>query len=473
VFHGRWLIDELFKLSQERAMPYGCKRWSLAVVLAAVVIVELGPVSGIARAEERLRAFDDPQLLLVSSEPECEEDGSLFGGTLFNPALPFALGDGSFRKEVAASGIGYQGSITQFYQGVAHGGVDRTFEYGGKTDQFFNFDGEKLGLWKGFFVSMHSETRFGQDVNFDAVGLAPANANMLYPLPGQTTTAITGLLFTQALSEEWLVSAGKFNLLDLFYQLYPQTGRGIDGFMNISSILPISSGLGLNLSIVGVGVTKMKDGKVEGSFSVLDTNNSTTTTGINDLYNKGVTMVGFYRLFTNFFDLPGSHGVMGVYSNSQYTSVDPLTWAFIPNVGIVAGKETGTWNVAYLGEQKLWVDSKDPNRNVGLFSTWGLSDGNPNPIRWTGMVSIQGQGFNDLRPLDAVGASFFYTGLSSDFQRLASPLVKLQNPYGGEVYYNAAVTPWFHLTGDLQVINPGESANDTAVVVGLRAKLSL
>ncbi len=43
--------------------------------------------------------------------------------------------------------------------------------------------------------------------------------------------------------------------------------------------------------------------------------------------------------------------------------------------------------------------------------------------------------------------------------------------HGGEVYYNAEITPWFHLTGDLQVINPGPQALDTAVVLGLRAKI--
>jgi porin len=69
--------------------------------------------------------------------------------------------------------------------------------------------------------------------------------------------------------------------------------------------------------------------------------------------------------------------------------------------------------------------------------------------------------------------SFFYTGLSDDFKRLASPLVDVENPYGSEVYYNFGVTPWFHLTTDLQVINPGESSNDTAIVVGLRGKLDL
>jgi porin len=403
------------------------------------------------------------------SEPSgcsgCSDDfctrSSLTGGLLgVQPAL-------------AEHGIAYNAMATQFYQGVAHGGRQEIFRYGGKVDQFLNIDGAKAGLWEGLFVSLHAETRFGEDSNFDAVGLAPVNANMLYPLPNKHVTSITGLLFTQALSEEWLVSVGQFNLLDLFQQMYPQTGRGIDGFMNISSFTPLSVARGLNLSILGAGITKLREGQVQGSLAVLDTHNVTTTTGLENLYDSGVVIVGSWRLFTEFFSRPGSHALMGIYSNSEYTSVDPLNWAFLPGEGLVAGTESGTWNLTYYLEQKLWVDRADPKRNVGLFSGWGVSDGNPNPIRWSGFVSLQGQGFSDSRPLDSLGASFFYTSLSSEFRQLASVLVDVEDVYGGEIYYNAALTPWFHLTADLQVINPAEEANDTAVVVGVRVKIDL
>jgi porin len=44
---------------------------------------------------------------------------------------------------------------------------------------------------------------------------------------------------------------------------------------------------------------------------------------------------------------------------------------------------------------------------------------------------------------------------------------------GVELYYKAPVTDFFHLTGDLQVIEPAEEQLDTAVVVGLRGVLGL
>src|SRR5579871_3986766 len=79
-------------------------------------------------------------------------------------------GFGGLQADLASRGIVYNAFFTQFYQGAASGGAEQEFQYGGKLDQFVIFDGEKLGLWKGFSVSMHAETRVGQDVNQAAVG---------------------------------------------------------------------------------------------------------------------------------------------------------------------------------------------------------------------------------------------------------------------------------------------------------------
>ena len=74
-----------------------------------------------------------------------------------------------------------------------------------------------------------------------------------------------------------------------------------------------------------------------------------------------------------------------------------------------------------------------------------------------------------------MGVGYFYDELSSNFKQLVStlPSVDLENVHGVELYYNAAVTPWFHLTGDLQVIDNQNVADDTAIILGLRAKIDL
>ena len=68
-----------------------------------------------------------------------------------------------------------------------------------------------------------------------------------------------------------------------------------------------------------------------------------------------------------------------------------------------------------------------------------------------------------------MGIAGFYNGLG-DFDDLLSVLGPAGDVYGGEVDYNAEITPWFHLTFDLQAIRPTFRSNDTAIVVGLRGK---
>ena len=150
------------------------------------------------------------------------------------------------RSGLAEHGVVADLQLTQFYQGVADGGADQTAKYGGKLDYFFTF---AQGL-----VVLHAETRFGEDVIQDAAGVAPVNANLLYP-GLENTTAITGLQFNLPLTAdgEWIFNFGKINTLDLIYSIYPQTGRGVDGFMNASAFLPLSVVRTLPLSFLGAG----------------------------------------------------------------------------------------------------------------------------------------------------------------------------------------------------------------------------
>ena len=72
-----------------------------------------------------------------------------------------------------------------------------------------------------------------------------------------------------------------------------------------------------------------------------------------------------------------------------------------------------------------------------------------------------------------MSVAYFYTGLSDDFRRLVSPVVQLEAVQGVELYYNYEVTPWFHLTGDLQFVENGIETDDTAIILGLRGKIDL
>ncbi len=384
------------------------------------------------------------------------------------------LGDWlGLRPCLAGHGIIADLQLIQFYQGVASGGVNQADAYGGKLDYQFTFLGEQLGLWKGFTTILHAETRFGDDINVDAGSLAFPNVNMLYPLPGQHDTAITSLLFMQTLSERYALAAGKLNLLDLWSMLYPNSGRGIDGFMNLSMVATPTFIRTTNLAMNGAGLLVMEGPQIQGAALVYDTTNSSTTAGLSNLFDQGAVILGYWRFFTEYGGLPGSHGFLGNWSSRTYTSTDPSSWTIIPGEGLAAGQVTGSWGLAYILDQMLWVDCCDENRNLRLFSQWSLADGDPSLYRWGFNVAIQGQGLVCGRPSDTMGVGYFYDELSSDFKTLvsAAPGFDLQNIHGGEIYYNFAVTPSFHLTADLQVVDNQNVADDTAIILGLRAKM--
>jgi len=372
------------------------------------------------------------------------------------------------QQQMAASGIAYNGDVVQFYQGVTSGGVDTGFEYGGKFDQFLTLDSTKLGLWQGMTMTMHVETRFGQDVNQQAVGLAPVNVAMLYPNADEHDTAITGLQFAQALSDELLLTYGKFNSLDLFSMLYPQTGRGVNGFMNGSMVIPLAVARVFPLSFLGAGVLKLEGTQVQGGLLVYDPHNCTTTSGFEDMGDNGANIFGFWRFFSEFGGLPGSHACGFSGATGEFTTLDPEGFVFVPGQGIVATQQGNSWAAIYILEQRLWQDGCNPARNVGVLSQWCLADEDTSPFLWTGNLAIQGTGLVAGRPGDSAGVGYFYTGLGSEFQNVLSPVLDLHDLHGVELYYNAALAKCFGLTADLQVIEPADATNDTTVVFGLR-----
>lgn len=377
-------------------------------------------------------------------------------------------------KQMQSCGVTYEFAGTQFYQGVASGGREQDFDYGGKVDQFVILDSGKLGLWQGMTMSMHAETRFGEDVNQDAVGFAPVNVAMLYPKSNEDSTAITGLLFTQALDQNTLVTFGKINALDLFYELYPQTGRGINGFMNASMVIPLAVARVFPLSFMGAGASLIDDQKRPyASVLVYDTHNVPTTSGFEDLGDNGCNIMGYYRYYYDWNGLPGSHFFAGSWSTGDFTSFDPEGFVFIPGQGLVAPRVGGAFALFYIYEQTLWADSCNKKRNVGLLSQWALTDQETSPVHWSGNVALQGTGMNRCRPDDAVGVGYFHTAISHDLENLLSPVINLHDVDGVELYYNAAIGKMFHLTTDLQVVEPADKSNDTAIVVGVRGEVAL
>jgi porin len=393
-----------------------------------------------------------------------------FGGPLFE--RPKLTGDWfGCRTDLRDGGITLDVSTTQFYQGVTSGGLERSFFYGGRNDYFLTLDGEKLGLWKGLTVKFHGETRYGESANFSTGALSPVNEYLLVPGNEGVVHGLTAAKFIQALSENTLLTGGKINLLDEIRQ--PLTGAtGLEGFLNSSLIFNTILSRTLPYSAFGTGVVYQPSGGPVLALSVFDTRDASTTSVFDEFFTNGAVVFGVASLPTQFFGLPGHQGVEAVYSSGRYTNVDespyldPITGLVVPSA-----PKTGSWAVGYFFDQAVWVSPDDPERVWGVFGKIGISDGNPNPIRWTAMAGVSGASPISGRSRDTFGIGFYHLGVSDTLKRSARGGTPLGNEQGVELYYNARVTPWLQITPDLQVIEPFQKGIDTAVVLGVRAKI--
>ena len=102
-----------------------------------------------------------------------------------------------------------------------------------------------------------------------------------------------------------------------------------------------------------------------------------------------------------------------------------------------------------------------------------IADNNPSFSDWNAFARIEGYGLKRSRAGDRVGFSGWYNGISNDVINLAAPIQNVRDNWGLETYYNAEITPWCHLTGDMQVLQNSNADTDTSLVLGTRLIITL
>lgn len=378
------------------------------------------------------------------------------------------------RDKIRDCGFTFDISATNFFMGVTEGGLSNAWQNGGRADIYLNINGEKAGLWKGFFIDLHNETLYGDSINTLTGALSPVSIGQYFPVPNGPVNALTAVKFTQALSESFVLFAGKLNTVDGFYQPFAG-GRGVDSFFNINFCFNPILARTLPYSTFGGGFAVLREGQPVFSAMVLDTNNTPTTTGFPTFFDNGSVIVGQANIPTSFLGKSGHQGLMGSYSNRKFNSLEDLPYliatAIRPNLPPPA-QQTGSWTVAYMFDQTIGTVCCDAKRAWGLFGNAGISDGNPNPIRWNANIGLGGASPFASRPLDSFGIGYFYLGLSDEVRNFAPRLLPLRDEQGVEAFYTIGVTPWCKVTADFQVVEPARSRVDTDVIFGVRAKIN-
>jgi porin len=377
---------------------------------------------------------------------------------------------GGLRNEWAAKGVTLDANITQVGQGVVGGGKSGAWEYGGRGDLILNLDSGKLGLWPGGFFNFEMEGNWASAVNSKTGALMPVNSNQLFPLPPGDIFGVSAWNFTQFLSPYFGLSIGKFatitaNSGDMNEFAH---GKGDTNFMNMAfNVNPIVA-FTVPYSTLGTGLvvlpTKDPNEAVITLFLMSATGNPTVS-GFGDLNDNNLLVAAQGRVRTNFFGLTG-HQLFGTtFSNKNYTSIDVRLDRDTIENGVLRPAK-GSWNIFYNFDQYLYEPKKGVDRGVGIFTRFGVSDGNPNLMKFFASFGVGGKGMFETRPNDKFGLGYYFINISNPtIQRPFRTTKLLQDEYGFEAFYNVAITPWLLLTPDLQVIR-GAQKDKLSVVQG-------
>jgi porin len=363
---------------------------------------------------------------------------------------------GGFRNEWAQKGITFDFGITQIGQGVVNGGKSGAWQYGGRGDIVVNLDSQKLGLWPGGFLNLEAEGNWASSVNGNTGALMPVNTSQTLPLPGQNFD-LPALNFTQFLSPYAGLTIGKYATItntsgDMNEFAH---GKGATQFMNMALNFNPLLAFTVPYSTLGTGVIVLptKDPKEAiVSLLVMSANGQPNTSGFGDLNGNAIVVAGEGRVRTDFFGFTG-HQLFGTtFSNKKFTSTDQrLDRDVIENRALRA--EKGSWNIYYNFDQYLYEPKKGADQGIGVFGRLGVSDGNPNFMKFFGSLGVGGKGLFESRPHDQFGLGYYYINIDNPrLQGLLQTTEFLRDEYGFEAFYNFAITPWALLTPDIQVV---------------------
>ncbi|WP_417387389.1 carbohydrate porin [Gimesia sp.] len=372
---------------------------------------------------------------------------------------------------LAENGITHDFDVTQFYSGVATGGSQQEFRYAGHGDYVINIDSGKLGGPQGLFVKLRAEHRFGESINSATGALLPANIQTDLPVADSTELYLTNVLFTQMFSETFGVFAGKMDTLDGDMNAFAH-GRGKTQFSNAAFV---ATPIGLRTivySSLGTGFLILREGEPIFTFTVINSTDTSGTSGFSELFANGASVIPELRLPTNLFGRPG-HFLFGAsWSSRDYAALEQDPYFVLPTIPI--DRKTDSWSLYWNFDQYLFVNPDNPQQGWGVFGRAGIADADTNPIEWFLSLGVGGNSPIENREADTFGVGWYYSATSDRLNPFINRILGgVGDGYGVEMFYNIEVTKWFHLTADMQVIRPARQTVDTALLVGLRAVIDL
>ncbi len=362
------------------------------------------------------------------------------------------------------TGVEFEAVVSQFMQGVVSGGVERRLRYAGHGDYDMIIDFEKLGFCDRLELLLGAEHRFGETANLDTGSVVPVALLPNLPEPETDHLALTKVRFTYKVADDFKLFFGKLDTLEYDTNEFA-SGNGRDRFFSTAfNYNPIATRT-IPFSTLGAGFNVMRDGNRLITVAVVNTEDTPTTVGFNELFADGVAMFAELRLPVEIGGLRGHQMVGGSWSTREYVSLRQDGRIEFPDITI--NRRQGSWAVYWNADQYLWQDPCDPSRGWGVFGRAGISDGNPNPIRWFLSFGVGGHSPFANREDDLFGIGWYYNGLSDEFGPILSNL--LNDGQGIELFYDIAITEYLRVAPDLQVVDPNRTV-DWSLVAGVRVR---
>jgi porin len=404
-----------------------------------------------------------------------------YGGDLWTRSYLTGDWDG-VRTKLADKGVQLDVDWTQTFQSVVSGGRESGNGYDGNLNYLFHFDLMRMGLLPGALITVRAETRYGTSVNGIAGPILPVNTAGLFPLTetldAPVPIAVTDLNYTQFLSEKFAVTLGKLDTLSGDPNEFA-SGRGVSQFMNANFIFNPAMALRLPYSTLGIGVLWMPTPTITVTSSLINTVDSSTTSGFND-FGQGYTWASEIDWQYRLHELPGGMNLGGLYSFAQDFSKFTGDLIFTPGEGLSISSKSSTWAIYWSGWQYLLIrdptdkpintgDGMADHEGIGVFARLGFADQDTNPVKWSGSIGIGDRGLIPTRKNDQYGVGYYYTRYQdNDFTNAVGIGHSAQ---GLEAYYNLAITPAAHLSFDVQYLEPALPKAEPAIVLGMRLHL--
>ncbi len=390
---------------------------------------------------------------------------------------------GGARDTLARYGLNVDVDVTYTFQGIAGGGfagpLFERFSDEGESGNTFSgdlklaLDTAKAGLWRGGSFEARLEGRAGRSVLQRAGTVSAVDNDALFPNVvdrfDDEALALTKLTFTQYVGEKVALFGGLLDTAEGDENELAGSALSNSHFLNSAMLYSLVEDATVPNVSLGGGVLLEPTEGVSASFSVF----GTKETAGNDpfAHTAGTTFSTEGTFAHTLRERPGAQTfgfLYGIDASRTAIAVDPrLVIASVLSGRPVPATTDDTWAVYYNAHQYLRGDGEG---GYGIFVRFGVSDGNPNPVKWNVAGGLGGKGLLPRRERDTWGLGAFYLGMSDE--DLLKGL-KVGDEVGAELFYNLAVTPWFHVIPDMQLIDPALPRADTVWVLGIRTHLDL